>query len=104
MIKDLDLEQRSLADFMSQISERCWSAGWIENLEYVLWNALITGPMKYGQDFIRQEDIDTLKQLSQKANCWIIFDKELEEKHITLNDWQRKYQLDVGDNPELLMG
>ncbi len=58
----LTSEQKKLADFMSEISERCYSAGWLKNLEYVLWDTLNNGTRKFGQDKISHDDIDELKQ------------------------------------------
>jgi len=104
MRKDLSTEQRQLADFMSDISERCYSASWMANLEYVLWNSLITGPRKYGHDLITQEDINSLKQLSKMADCWIKFDGHLGETAINLTRWQKKFQFDTKNSPELLRG
>jgi hypothetical protein len=76
MIKDLTSQQHLLADFMSDISERCYYAGWMRNLEYVLWDALLHGQRKYGHGTISQEEIEALKDLSKAANAWIIFDDE----------------------------
>ncbi|HEX6180949.1 MAG TPA: hypothetical protein VFZ47_06855 [Chitinophagaceae bacterium] len=38
MLSDLTNEQRELETFMSDISERCWYAGWLEVTEYILWD------------------------------------------------------------------
>ena len=79
MIKDLTIDQKILADFMSEISERCYSAGWMTNLEYVLWDTLTTGPRKYGHDTISQSDIVELRKYSEKADSWIFFDDDIDE-------------------------
>jgi hypothetical protein len=34
MLADLNPEQRALADYMSEISEESWHAGWLSDLEY----------------------------------------------------------------------
>jgi hypothetical protein len=36
----LDHAQRQLADYMSDLSEEAYSAGWMNGLEYALWDAL----------------------------------------------------------------
>jgi hypothetical protein len=104
MLKDLTPVQASLADLMSRISERCYAAGWMQNLEYVLWDAQIKGGREYGQDFITQDDIAALKTLSNKAGCWIFFDDKSEETAIDLNSWQNKFQAETQNNPSLLIG
>lgn len=101
-MKDLTPEQLALADLMSEISERCYHAGWMQNVEYVLWDALKSGERIYGHGTITQEDISALKELSQAANCWIAFDDTLGETAIELPIWQKKFQDDVQQHPEIL--
>ncbi len=95
MYKDLSENQRLLADLMSNISERCYYSGWQAGLEYVLWTALLNGPTNYGHDFITQDDIDSLRKLSNQSNCWIIFDEKLEETAIDLSVWKNKYKFET---------
>ena len=104
MIKDLTRQQQLLADFMSDISERCYYAGWMQNLEYVLWDSLINGERKYGHDNISKNDIDTLRDFSNKANAWIIFSDETEETAVDLHEWKKKFQKDIEQNPKLING
>lgn len=89
---------------MSNIAERCYSAGWMQHLEYVLWNAVLHGERKYGQDKVTQQDIAELKRLAQTANSWIFFDDSTEETAIELNDWKEIFQREVEKNPDLLKG
>ena len=79
MLIGLRIKQRQLAEFMSDLSERCYSASWLENLEYILWDTLLNGQRKFGHDNITQQDIVHLNQLSQDSNCWIYFDDKTEE-------------------------
>jgi hypothetical protein len=102
MFENLTIKQELLARIMSDISERCYCAGWIKNLEYVLWHAMITGERKYGHDVITQRDIDTLKLLSDETNSWIFFDDELYEIAIDLVSWHSKFKNVVSSNPEIL--
>lgn len=104
MLNDLTKEQRILADFMSDLSEKCYSAGWLENLEYVLWDASITGERKFGQDIVSQQDIDQLNQLSNDCNCWIYFDDISEETAIELALWRQKFETAISLNPDILKG
>ena len=52
----------SLAQLMSDISERCYYAGWEHGTEHVLWAALRDGPRQWGVDAIRAEDLSLLQQ------------------------------------------
>ena len=104
MKKDLTDQQLLLAEYMSDISERCYHAGWMVNLEYCLWHALINGQRKYGQDMISKKDIETLVSLSTAANAWIISDDETEETAMSLNAWEQKFNQDIERNAKLIGG
>lgn len=93
MLFDLTTEQAALKSFMSEISERCYSAGWMQGLEYVLWGALSDGEREYGHYFITAEDIQQLKLLSSRAACWIYMDDRKEETAIELDSWKAMYSL-----------
>lgn len=102
MLKDLNIEQTKLMVFMSDISERCFSAGWMENLEFSLWNAVLDGPGRYGHGMINRENIDYLKDQSTVCNCWIVFDEITEETAIDLTLWREKYNQDILQDPSVL--
>ncbi len=102
MLKDLNIEQTKLMAFMSDISERCFSAGWMENLEFSLWNAVLNGPRRYGNGMINQEHIDYLKEQSKVCNCWIVFDEITEETAVDLTLWREKYNQDILQDPSVL--
>lgn len=91
MLVDLTPEQTSLANLMVEISERCYCAGWMTGLEFVLWEALLNGPREYGQHKITEKDIASLKALSTQTGCWIFFDTVTEETAIDLTAWRVKY-------------
>lgn len=76
---------------MSDISEEAYTAGWMSNLEYALWGAVLNGPVKYGRYFISQDDINTLIKLSNEFNCWIYFDHDTLETAIPITEWREKY-------------
>lgn len=72
--------------------------GWMHNLEYILWDAVLHGQRHYGHGTISEKDVETLQNLSEKADVWIIFDDETQETALTLG----KFNQDVDQNPELL--
>ena len=104
MRKDLTNQQLLLANYMSDICERCYYANWMQNLEYVLWHAVLHGQRKYGQDIISQKDIEVLSGLSKAVSAWIIFDDNTEEKAIDLNVWKEKFLKDIQQDPQVLKG
>lgn len=97
-------DEKKLSDLMNAISERCYSAAWMANLEYVLWNVALSGPAKYGHDVISQDDINQLIQLSEKTQAWIIFDDNHEETSISLDKWKEKFKEEVLRDPSILKG
>jgi hypothetical protein len=104
MLQDLTPEQKRLADFMSDISERCYSAGWMKDLEYILWDALLNGERQYGQDTISSIDIEELIGLSNAGDSWIVFSDDNEETAIALNVWKLKFDTDTQQDPSILKG
>jgi hypothetical protein len=92
MYNHLNTPQRALCNLMSDISEAGWAAGWMEDLEYVLWYAIFNGPANYGYKFIDEQTILQLKQLSEKADSWIVFDDDTRETAVTIPVWQEMFR------------
>jgi len=88
----LNKKQQVLRDFMSEISEEAWCADWMDDLEYVLWYAVIHGPANYGRKFIDEQIVLQLKQLSEEAGSWIIFNDDTWETAVFLPVWQEMFQ------------
>ncbi|PAC31090.1 hypothetical protein [Flectobacillus sp. BAB-3569] len=93
MIADLTNTQRELAYYMSEISEKCYAASWMQGLEYALWNAVINGEQAYGQDFISKKNCETLRILSEACDSWIYFDESSEETAISLSLWKKMVEI-----------
>lgn len=104
MLKDLNGPERDLAEYMSEISERCYYAGWMKNLEFVLWDATKKGKRIYGHGEISEADIKQLKHLSLNANCWIVFDDEKEEIAIPLEKWENLFSSKIQNDHDILNG
>ncbi len=85
-------EAKALMDYMSDLSEEGYYAGWMGNLEYDLWQAVIEGPRKYGHAIIEKETIEKLKDLSNKCGGWIVFDDVEEEIFVPLQQWLKVYE------------
>jgi len=78
-----------LINVMSAISEERWCAGWMQNLEYVLWDA-VTGRREGN---CSPEEIEQLKYLSEKCDGWIVWDEQAKgERFVPMQDWLRVYQ------------
>jgi len=87
MIGDLNKEQLKLAEYMSELSELAYTAGWMDELEFSLWDAINHKITEYGNLIFTEQIIDNLKELSDKAGGWIIFDEKKEETFLTWKEW-----------------
>jgi hypothetical protein len=81
-----------LARYMSELSEHAYSAAWMDELEFVLWRAVLHGPCDYGRLRITDEHIVELRKLSAAAGGWIVFDVVEEESLIAIDEWERRYR------------
>ncbi len=87
-----DVARRLLAQQMSDISERCWSATWLVETEYVLWQAIVEGPVLWGQAEVTADDVNALKQLSEAAGGWI-FNLAGDEIFVPMERWEKVYAI-----------
>ena len=92
MLEQLDPDARALADFMSELSEKAYYAVWMLGLEYELWAALVGGPRNCGRLDINEEHIARLRQLSQAAKGWVVFDDTEGETLVPLNEWKLRFE------------
>lgn len=91
MLNDLSTPQRTLADYMSELSEEAYCAGWMEDLEFSLWRIVTDGSGRYGPMEITTEHVSKLRELSRSCGGWIVFDDREEETFVTMQEWQRRY-------------
>lgn len=92
MLSDLTRRQKALCEFMSELSEQAFYAGWMHDLEHALWRAVVDGPFRYGHLDITAGQIERLKSLSSACGSWIVFDEVSEESAIPLEDWSDVYE------------
>jgi hypothetical protein len=85
----LTAAQQALADYMSQLSEQAYAAGWIEGLEYALWKALVDGPYKYGRLMLTDDHVGELRRLCEACGGWIRFLDAGKEAFVPLEQWKR---------------
>lgn len=87
----LEPRARELADYMSDLSEEAYSAGWMKELEFELWEAVVGGPRRYGSIQITLEHIAHLQRLSEAACGWIVFDDKEGESLVPMGEWARVF-------------
>jgi hypothetical protein len=83
-------EAAALRDYMSDLSEEAWYAGWMMDLEYALWNAVEYGRRSYGRLDITEGHIAKLRELSAACGGWIRFAADVSgEEFVPLDAWKR---------------
>ena len=92
-------EQEALRDYMSELSEDYYCAGWLVDLEYVLWDVLEGNKNAFAGGELKDEEIQKLRDLSAKCEGWIYWDDDHEthnplefgESFIPLGLWKIKF-------------
>ena len=87
MLHDLTLQQLAFAQYMSDLSEEAYCAGWMSRLEVDLWKAVTSGPFLYGRLDLTPEHILKLTEFSRICGGWIVFDDEREESFVPMDEW-----------------
>lgn len=84
-----------LRDYMSSLSEDRWAAGWIHNLEFILWTSLLKHNVKNKSSNVekfRPHEIKALHDYSTAAAGWWYWNENVgREIFVTLNEWQKIY-------------
>lgn len=88
----LTSKQRLLATAMSKLSERAYSASWIDCLEFLLWDILESEGIKIGRATLSNEEKTSFRLLSKECGGWIVFDNIQEETFIEMPHWLEVYR------------
>src|SRR5678816_1338990 len=84
-------EQKALADYMSQLSEEAWRAGWMDGLEFALWEAVLGQRQQYGLLTLTSDEVTGLRQLSERCGGWIVYVDNLGETWMPLDEWKARF-------------
>jgi hypothetical protein len=88
MYEHLRPDEQALAEYMSRLSEDGFRARWMGNIEYLLWSA-VTGNTAGMRWKLRDEDVDQLRELSERCGGWIVHDEEA--RFAPLPEWEKLY-------------
>lgn len=71
----MNWKHRALVGMISEISERCYCAGWNGDIEYHLWRMLedTTAPRQYGLDEVWRWELRDLREISAEIGGWIYY-------------------------------
>ena len=86
-----ELVREALLRMMEDISEDCWCAGWLQDLEFTLWTAVITGNLDFGWG-MQERELTRLKHLNEMAGGWWIWaDEEKGRRFVSTEEWLKIY-------------
>jgi hypothetical protein len=92
VLADLSPDQRRLADYMSELSELAYCAGWMKGLEFALWEVVQGRRTRYGQTVFTQAQRQELASLAERIGGWIVFYDQQEESFLPLEDWKHAFE------------
>jgi hypothetical protein len=99
MLRDLTGAQAELAKYMSELSERAYYAGWMDGLEYALWQVAQGERVEYGRASFTRNEASELRRLSDSCAGWIVFDPRVEETWVSRAEWGRRFSLWTSNSP-----
>lgn len=74
---------------MARISESCWCASWVPDLEFSLWSMLQGGPRQFGMGDVSDAELDALRRLSDRAGGWWRWsEQECVEVFVSFEEWR----------------
>jgi hypothetical protein len=83
-----ELARDTLLRMMREISEDCWCAGWLTDLEFTLWSAVTTGKMESGWGVEEERDLLRMKYLHELTGGWWIWASgEQRERFVPMDEW-----------------
>jgi hypothetical protein len=82
----LSSDARALATYMSDLSEEFWCAGWMRDLEFMLWS-VIEGKEADASLTLTRNQLATLKSLSNACKGWIVFRRDTQETFVSIPEW-----------------
>lgn len=88
----LEGDQWELAEEMIRISGEGYCAGWMHNLEFDLWHAIMGSEREYGFITLSLDTLTKLKALSNKIGGWIRYKDGEGETFTPMAEWQSRYQ------------
>jgi hypothetical protein len=92
MRSDLTAPQHALAEYMSNLSEDAYCAGWMHGLEFALWQLVLGERREFGRLLLTDEQRLELRRLAAAADGWIVFDEQREEIWVPYETWERQFR------------
>ena len=82
-----------LLGLMRELAARHYPTGWGKDFEYILYESVLTGPIKVNSYWIDRMDIDRVRALSERVNGWWDETPNGMFKFVPLQDWHDQFIL-----------
>ncbi len=82
---------QELYEYISELSEEAICAGWMENIEYALWERVLNGTGNYYALEVTEDIIAKLRDYSDRAGGWWIWE-DREPVFLPIEDWNKLYE------------
>jgi hypothetical protein len=93
-MSELTDDKAELAGLMSELSERCYCAGWLDGLEFTLWD-YVCGQSNSGVwSMIEPDELTQLTKLAASIGGWIFWHPDHAATFIPLAEWLEMYRQD----------
>ena len=89
-------EEHHLRDPMSEISERCWFAGWEDETEFEVWRLAAEGG-SWGRSSAIElaRELDVIRAFAEEIDRWIVWrtpeTPSSDHEALVLVDWRERY-------------
>jgi hypothetical protein len=85
--------RQELRNLMRYISEDCYCAGWLNGLEYILWEMVSdsTASREFGMGEVEESAIARLRELSQQVGGWWRWHDDNDERDLPSEEWGERF-------------
>jgi hypothetical protein len=88
ILPNLSPDARALATYMSDLSEELWCAGWMRDLEFMLWSVVEGADASLT---LTRDEVAKLKSLSNACKGWIVFRRDSGETFVSMPEWMHLF-------------
>jgi hypothetical protein len=82
---------------MAALSEEAYSAGWMQDIEFELWQAVLEGPRRCGHFDLTNDHVAKLSTLAEQCGGSVRFsDEAMDEVFVPMPEWEQLYAARIG--------
>jgi hypothetical protein len=88
-----EYRRQALVDLMRYLSEDCYCAGWMNYLEYSLWEMVSdsAASREYGMGTVSEENVARLRTLSDQVGGWWRWHDDRDERDLPAQEWGERF-------------